>query len=63
MLLGCYLLGIDSKNPPLPEDADFVNQQDDTVPPEVLNARNHRYKVICAVSTAPHLLSLSPLQI
>ena len=49
MLLGCYLLGIDSKNPPQPSDADYVDKQDEDVPMDVFNARNHRYKVICTV--------------
>ena len=49
MLLGCYLLGIDSNNPPQAGDEEFVHQQNDTVPMNVLLARNHRYKVICTV--------------
>ena len=49
MLLGCYLLGIDSNNPPQEGDNDYVHQQNDTVPMGVLLARNHRYKVICTV--------------
>ena len=49
MLLGCYLLGIDSNNPPQEGDNDYIHQQNDTVPMDVLLARNHRYKVICTV--------------
>ena len=42
MLVGCYLLGIDSDNPP-----DRVDSNDDMA--EVMAARDSRYKIICTV--------------
>ena len=49
MLFGCYVLGIDSSNPPRPSDTEFVGQLEEAVPKEVLDARDYRYKVICTV--------------
>lgn len=51
MLVGCYLLGIDSKNPVDPEYAEFVGMEDEFATPSALAARDYRYGVICNVRT------------
>ena len=49
MLVGCYLLGIDSNNPPVPQYRKYVNEEDEVVPQDAIIARNARYAIICNV--------------
>lgn len=49
MLVGCYLLGVDSNNPPVPGSEGYVDNVDN-VPASVVDAQDYRYKVICNVS-------------
>lgn len=65
MLLGCYLLGIDSNNPVQSGD-EYVKQQDNAVPDNmrgVLDARNERYKIICTVRNGIIMCSCMELHV
>ena len=63
MLVGCYLLGIDSNNPPVSQYEKYVNEEDKKVPQDVITLRDDRYAVVCNVSargsvTIVYILSL-----